>query len=621
MFEQITDRVRIACGDCVDVLAELDDGSIDAVVCDPPYGLEFMGKEWDSFKPAAQPKWDGHEHAPTLETADDTPQHRAAVRQPSTLQRCATCGGNSSGEWNRCQCERPEFRSTTWPLRAYQEWCERWAAECFRVLKPGGHLLAFGGTRTYHRLACAIEDAGFEIRDSIHWVYGVGFPKSLDVSKAIDKAAGADRTEVVGVKPGHEDFVDRTDDHAAGGRSEGWDRAWRDDPEAVQRSHMQLAPATPEAEQWNGWGTALKPSHEPIVVARKPLIGTVAANVLEYGTGALNIDGTRIGSVADVPAVHATRASDYPESYEGDGPGWGRSRGGLAGDEVHWEPKGGRWPANFVLTHDVGCVQVGERKVKTGQITQPYERENTSGFAGPMPVQASTVDHADADGMETVVAYDCVDGCPVAALDRQSGHLVSGAMSAGQPRNESLGKGGYGEGMPDLASLRGYEGDEGGASRFFATTEWDEPFRYVAKASRSEREEGLSGEFGDRLTPMAGRGQPGLKCRTCGHWKVSGSPCTCATPDFEQSTFTRPATRNTHPTVKPVELMRWLVRLVTPPDGTVCDPFLGSGTTGVAAVREGFGFVGIERDDNYLEIARARITAAHTYLAEQESLF
>jgi site-specific DNA-methyltransferase (adenine-specific) len=169
---------------------------------------------------------------------------------------------------------------------------EMWQ-EALRVLKPGGHCLAFGGSRTYHRLACAIEDAGFEIRDQIMWIYGSGFPKSLDVSKAIDKAAGACR-EVVGVKPGHKDFADRSDAHSAGGRSDGWERPWKQDADAVKMSHMQTAPATDAAKQWSGWGTALKPAHEPIVVARKPLIGTVAANVLEHGTGALNIDGCRV---------------------------------------------------------------------------------------------------------------------------------------------------------------------------------------------------------------------------------------------------------------------------------------------------------------------------------------
>ena len=190
-------------GDCVEVIKTLDDNSIDSVVTDPPYALSFMGKDWDSF-------------------------------------------GDGKG---------------------YQKWCEEWARECLRVLKPGGYLLAFGGTRTYHRLACAIEDAGFEIRDSLHWIYGSGFPKSLNVSKAIDKAAGAER-EVIGDKldrPGYHLHAGPKAGEALGSGINGHTEDER------LRSAQITAPATQEAQTWEGWGTALKPAHEPIVMARKPL--------------------------------------------------------------------------------------------------------------------------------------------------------------------------------------------------------------------------------------------------------------------------------------------------------------------------------------------------------------
>ncbi len=164
--------------------------------------------------------------------------------------------------------------------------------QCLRVLKPGGHLLAFGGSRTYHRLACAVEDAGFEIRDQIMWVYGSGFPKSLDVSKAIDKAAGAERE-----RTGRRRVCQGTPIHKNGSHtsSPGWARPWMDAPDEEKETLWETLPATPDALRWQGWGTALKPAHEPLVMARKPLAErTVAANVLKWGCGALNVDGCRV---------------------------------------------------------------------------------------------------------------------------------------------------------------------------------------------------------------------------------------------------------------------------------------------------------------------------------------
>ena len=289
--------------------------------------------------------------------------------------------------------------------------------EALRLLKPGGHLLAFGGTRTWHRLAVAIEDAGFEVRDSIAWLYGSGFPKSLDVSKAIDKAAGAER-EVVGQRT------------TGIGTGKGTVQVMGDGTRDI------TAPATPEAQQWQGWGTALKPVFEPIVVARKPLTGTVAANVLEHGTGALNIDGCRIGT--EVLPAQSRGVSRIGTFENADG-------------NVTPE-RSGRWPANVVLDED----------------------------------------QAD-------------------ALDRQSGH-----------------------------------DDSGGASRFF----------YCPKAPTSER---------PKVDNVA------------------------------------------HPTVKPLALMRYLCRLVTPPGGVILEPFAGSGTTVEAALREGFNIIAIERETEYLPLIQERL--------------
>jgi site-specific DNA-methyltransferase (adenine-specific) len=334
-----------------------------------------------------------------------------------------------------------------------------------------------------------------------------GFPKSLDVSKAIDKAAGAER-KVVGARPltGNGKTL-RSGFHQPDGTGAG---------ETIKQDVYEFtAPATPEAEKWEGWGTALKPAHEPIVVARKPLIGTVAANVLKWGTGALNIDGCRVGGA------------------------------------------NGRWPANVVLTHHVDCRPAG-----TAEETVGGGEAGTSGFAAG---------YESGDGFvgRTVGAtvWDCHPECPAAVMDGQSG-------------------------------------DSGGPSRYFTQTGWDDEldgtsFLYQAKANKKERNAGLDDTEGKTI----GAKGNGLArtCATCGASVIDGCDC----PD---RTYVNPVRKNFHPTVKPVELMRWLIRLVTPPDGTVLDPFTGSGTTGIAATLEGFHFIGIEQDADYIEqIARPRI--------------
>ena len=351
---------------------------------------------------------------------------------------------------------------------------EIWA-ECLRVLKPGGHLLAFAGTRTQHRMACRIEDAGLEIRDMIAWVYGSGFPKSLDVSKAIDRAAGAER-EVVGqyVHPA-------TGKHHGDFRTDG-DRASYGSFSMCEDSRSITAPATPEAQQWSGWGTALKPALEPITMARKPLEGTVAANVLEHGTGALNVDGCRVGFQS-----------------ESDKAGWKYGAAGKENtSELSWKntskqiiqnDTSGRWPANLIH-----------------------------------------------DGSEEVVGL-----FPQSISSAPSATATYGTNRDGRENST------YGKGLYSATPNRPPIGDTGSAARFF----------YTAKASRDDRSGG-----------------------------------------------------NNHPTVKPTDLMRYLCRLVTPPGGIVLDPFMGSGSTGKAAMLEGFRFVGIERDSEYHAIAERRIRHA-----------
>jgi hypothetical protein len=382
--------------------------------------------------------------------------------------------------------------------------------ECLRVLKPGGHLLAFGGTRTYHRMTVAIEDAGFEIRDSLHWLYGSGFPKSLDVSKAIDKACGIWRGRAGPATSGNTAM--------AGPNYERTDKG---------------EPATPAAAAAAGWGTALKPAHEPIVLARKPLTGTVAANVLEYGTGALNIDATRV----------IAAAGDEPLKWE-------TPRGGIWSTDATataTATAGGRWPANLVLTHSPEC------------------------------------------------ATECVPECPVAILDGQSG-ITRDGVAVNRNRTER---------KPSTVPFVSAKidptdvtyGGSGGASRFFTTTTWDPemdaPFLYVPKPNRRERNAGLDG-MPTGHTDFGGNGRPGAGFNEVVHG-------TAPTP-----------AANFHPTVKPVALVRHLIRLITPPGGTVLDPFLGSGTTAVAAILEGFDWIGCELTPDYLPIIEARVAWAET---------
>jgi site-specific DNA-methyltransferase (adenine-specific) len=327
--------------------------------------------------------------------------------------------------------------------------------QCLRVLKPGGHLLSFGGTRTYHRMVCAIEDAGFEIRDEVLWVYGSGFPKSLDISKAIDKAAGT-------FVEGEETANSR---HGIEGDENGYNHS------KVARASN---PQSDAAKQWQGWGTALKPAHESIVLARKPLEGTVAANVLKYGVGGLNIDGCRVGT-------EDTR-SPASMSAMGQNSGWNshNNRPVMAGSA------NGRFPANLIT-----------------------------------------------DGSEEVSKMFPND-----------------------------------------------------AARFF----------YSAKASPQDRNEGLEGFEEVQQDESRKEGNPGGdNPRNRGVHKRA----------------------NPHPTVKPVDLMCYLCRLVTPKGGTVLDPFMGSGSTGKAAQMEGFNFIGIELDPDYFKIAKARIENADNLFTQE----
>jgi site-specific DNA-methyltransferase (adenine-specific) len=515
-------------------MAEMEEASVDAVVCDPPYGIGFMGKEWDG-RAIAEAAAKDRASRKSLGPESASRPGRAQPRSSSAFGNEAIIAGPVRGGID------------------FQHWCESWAREVLRVLKPGGHLLAFGGTRTHHRLAAGIEDAGFEIRDTILWLYGSGFPKSLNVSKAIDSGGGRPedrRREAMGdeYEPSHRGRVNY--DHGGG---------------SVMNGTPAPPPQSDEAKQWQGWGTALKPAHEPIVVARKPLVGTVAATVLEHGTGAINIDACRVGTADDTKRPPSDTTL------------------GLMNDDG-WEPKpvetgghdAGRWPANVILSHLEDCEQVGIVVVK-GDQRDTGAGKRPGGFVDTGAEAGDSEPNAEVYGPETVPVWECAPGCPVAALDSQSGVLKSGSGPLRRSADK-FGRNTYGDfkGTDEVLP----PGDSGGASRFF----------YCAKTSRAERNAGLEGfdDVESATEDFGGMKGVNLTRKDGGENRVL-------------------ATKNSHPTVKPINLMRWLVRLVTPPGGRVLDCFLGSGSTGCAAALEGFDFIGIEREPEYVAIAEARI--------------
>jgi len=488
-------------GDSLTKLRYLPDNSVDSIVTDPPYGIEFMGKEWDS------PRWMVSAGADKKTGLGERSTPWVQFTGDGTNPTCALCGGRKRGK-KVCECSNPDWRvkGRKYDPRAvqrsqsvkFQQWCEAWLREALRVLKPGGHLVAFGGTRMWHRLASAVEDAGFEIRDCLMFMHGQGFPKSMSIAKAIDKAAR-------GVPQGSSDPTSVNHGKYRTQKTEG--RRSADDKGsgygAGPGSFMQESGVTQtrklvrSAQPWEGWGTALKPAMEPIVLARKPFDQpTAAKNVMHHGTGALNIDGCRVGISKDVPA--SVRRAKQNQSY-----GY---LSNAKGDTSGFDPNTGRWPANIVMQHNRRCV--------------------------------------DLDG-----THACVPGCPVRMLDDQTGVLKSGKGARKGRTSKGHTASAFGEESRKAGAEMVSYPDTGGASRFF----------YVAKPKKKERNAGM--------------------------------------PDGEE---------NRHPTLKSIDLMRWLCRLVTPPGGIVLDPFVGSGTTACAAVLEGFRVIGVEQDKTFSQTAEWR---------------
>ena len=457
-------NIELKLGDCIEVLKTLPDNSVDSIVTDPPYGIGFMNKEWDS------PTKLKEQQEKDLERA----KKRGKVEAKFSPFPGQGWGGAKEAKW-------------------FQEWCELWAAECLRVLKPGGYILSFSAPRTYHRMTTAFEDVGFEIRDQLMWLFGSGFPKSLNIGKAIDKLEGNERETIGqyqrpdGTKRNYENF------NETNGVT-----SFNSDKYSKQGRPISIGDT-----EWEGWGTALKPAHEPIVMARKPLSEkTNAENVLKWGTGALNIDGSRIGT------------DDIKTN------GWG-DKGFVAGENYEGGIHQGRFPSNVLIDEEAGKMIDEQSGIGKGQ-KKPR-------------VQKGTVDYTnDTWGLKV-----------------KDGHI--------SPTYD----------------------DMGGASRFF----------YCAKVSGKERNMGCD-DLGDK-TSQLNSGGIGRK--------------TSVEKRLESNGENAPTRKNFHPTVKPIKLMEYLIKLVTRKGGVVLDPFLGSGSTGMAAVKNGYNFIGIEKEQDYMVIAEKRI--------------
>ena len=464
-------------GDNLELLKQYPDNYFDSVVTDPPYGL---GKE---------------------PNANDMLK---AWLDNGYLEVTGT--GFMGKEWDSF-VPQPIF----------------WK-EVFRVLKHGGHVVAFYGTRTYDWGCMAMRLAGFEIRDCIQWIYGSGFPKSHNISKAIDKTNGNER-KILGVNK-----------NGKGSDSGSGTYNMNNGKSTMKKEFFVTESITEESKKWEGWGSALKPANEPIVLARKPLEKglSIAENVMKYGTGAINIDASRIENFNNEhfrPLV--------------------KKQGNFNNDvEKEWQPENnplGRFPANIIFTHHADCV------------CQFFKYEGEE---------------------EINEEWTCFEYCPIKILDEQSGVLNKQAFS--KTDDKSGWQNSYVGGNEVNAVERKLYLDEGGASRFF----------YVAKASQWERNYGCeqieeklsaSSEFRPNHLEKTQNGENG---NPYGRWKPL---------------------KNNHPTIKPIKLMQYLVRMITPPNGIVLDPFCGSGTTGIACKIDDFEFVGLELNEEYVQIAQTRI--------------
>jgi len=515
---------KVICGNNVDLLKIFPDNHFDSIVTDPPYGL---GKE-----PIA---------SDLMKDWIEKGYHEISG------------SGFMGKEWDAF-VPQPIF----------------WK-EVFRVLKPGGHVLAFYGTRTYDWGVMAMRFAGFEVRDCIQWLYGSGFPKSHNIGKAIDKIEGNER-EVVGLT-----------------KTNGIKAITKSRVEQGYRKNLTIANVRDERvldkgnSKWEGWGTALKPANEPIVLARKPLEKglSIAENILKWGVGGINIDASRISTENKKEYENNCNRTNVKSH-------WGNSNS----ESIVKANNQGRFPANIILTHHEDCVCKGTKKVNT---KHPSQAKQSKPIGGNYKLSENKTNqpyfnYTDENGNETVEDWDCHEDCPIRILDEQSGDRSSTRINNSNDGKKSVTNKLFGGSIQKKESYSKDYRDKGGASRFF----------YVAKASKAERNKGLD-VFETKQTIGGGGTYNEEAGAKYGSIKAEG--------------------KNFHPTVKPIKLMQYLVKMITPPNGIVLDPFCGSGTTGVACKLDGFQFVGLEQDPEYFRIAEARINNIEVEKETQLKLF
>lgn len=442
--------------------------------------------------------------------------------------------------------------------KEYQDFCFEWGSKAIKVLKPGGYCASFSAPRKYHRMVCGLEDSGFLIKDMIEWVFGSGFPKSLNISLAINKHLGGSiiKGDMI-IAPDGQSYDKRkkignplTDNCYSGDIIE-------------EEDLYEKIPSNPEALKWDGWGSGLKPAHEPIVLAQKPYEGTYAKNMLKWGVGGLYIDGCRIDYIPDKEVD--SRIYNRDKNI---------TRGHHENATLKYAPDGnefpmfktlkGRWPSNFVLTHHPECKLIGKKRIgiDNRQIRKAGTVKETLYKGGWNPVD--TINY----GKEVMDYYQCHPDCPVKMIDEQSGDLSTSfrpnLIGKNYESNSIFGQGGN-------ISIRNQHDDRGGASRFF----------YCAKAYKKERI---------------------LGCENVYWEKTNGEFKRITKNQYNLLPSENRAKGNPISTLKPINLMRYLVRLVTPPNGIVLDPFGGSGTTGIACIIESFNYVLIEKRESFAKV-------------------
>jgi len=424
--------------------------------------------------------------------------------------------------------------------------------QMLRVAKPGAYMLAFAGSRTFHRMACNIEDAGWELRDCIMWSYSSGMPKGLNISKAIDKKAGATR-KVIGKKKG------RT-------LLSGIVTAGRE----TEETEIDLTePATEEAKRWDGWNTCLKPSFEPILVAIKPLDGSYVQNILKWGVGGLNIKDTKIGKQKRYNALAKNSSSMLVT----------RNKKNEKGEKIEGETVEGRWPSNIILSHHTKCKFLGMKKIKSSSVSKnkiestdnKKKKDKYKGY-GFSHEKKKQFGYYDEDGMEEVENWKCVDECPCKIINNQYKELLRNDLKKIKGKFSSF---------FDIEELpNNISPDDANVSRFF----------YCPKPAVSEKHKGMDLTYEEVIKLL--KPKPELKKKI-------------------KKMFKKWDNENIHPTIKPTNLMKYLIKLVTPKNGMVLDPFMGSATTGVSAIEDGFRFTGIEREFKYYIISKIRTKLAY----------